>query len=398
MLIILSNAIILDCVKSDPITGNSIVIENGRIVDISHKLPKSVDYRVIDLEGAYVLPGIWDVHIHPKYPVSATTSIADQTVQFGKDLMEGLTESGVVGVRCGGAAHFMDVTWRRAFDSGSYIGPHISASGYFLTTTGGHFLTSGHTRECDGPYGFVQAIRDQIKHEVNHIKLNLTGGIMGPFWDRHWHSFLLKEELDAAFAICNKRGYKVMAHAANPEAVKDAVKFGAHSVEHGYIMDSDCIQMLLDTGTWYVPTLGISHLTPRQATNEWESTWTKNRNLTPDLVERAEDAMGEHRKWFKKALDAGVKMAVGSDVYPLKDSALLEMGLWVRDGATPWQTIIAATKNAADLSGFGNLLGTIEIGKIADLIVVKDNPMEDIQHLRQLLMVIKNGDIVSDKR
>ena len=107
------------------------------------------------------------MHIHPKYPVSPMTSIAEQTVLFGQNLMEGLTESGVVGVRCGGAAHFMDVTWRKAFDSGSYIGPHISASGYFLTTTGGHFLTSGHTREGDGPYGFVQAIRDQIKHEVN---------------------------------------------------------------------------------------------------------------------------------------------------------------------------------------------------------------------------------------
>lgn len=398
MLVVLSNAIILDCINPEPITGSSIIIENGRIVDISHKLPNSVDYRVIDLEGAYALPGIWDVHIHPKYPVSPMTSIAEQTVLFGQNLMEGLTESGVVGVRCGGAAHFMDVTWRKAFDSGSYIGPHISASGYFLTTTGGHFLTSGHTRECDGPYGFVQAIRDQIKHEVNHIKLNLTGGIMGPFWDRHWHSFMLKEELEAAFAICDKRGYRVMAHAANSEAVKDAVKFGAHTVEHGYIMDDECIQILLDTGTWYVPTLGISHLTPRQATNEWESSWTKNRNLSPDLVERAEDAMNEHRKWFKKALDVGVKMAVGSDVYPLKDSALLEMGLWVRDGATPWQTIIAATKNAAELSGFGDVLGTIEIGKIADLIVVKENPMEDIQHLRQLLMVIKNGDIVSDKR
>ena len=79
MLVVLSNAIILDCINPEPITGSSIVIENGRIVDISHKLPNSVDYRVIDLEGAYVLPGIWDVHIHPKYPVSPMTSIAEQT-------------------------------------------------------------------------------------------------------------------------------------------------------------------------------------------------------------------------------------------------------------------------------------------------------------------------------
>ena len=97
----------------------------------------------------------------------------------------------------------------------------------FLTTTGGHFLTSGHALECDGPYGFVRAIREQMKNGVDHIKLNLSGGIMGPDWDRHWHSFLMREEIEAAFEICHRREFKVMAHATNPQAVKDAVRLGA---------------------------------------------------------------------------------------------------------------------------------------------------------------------------
>ena len=122
---------------------------------------------------------------------------------------------------------------------------------------------------------FVQAIREQIKNGVDHIKLNLTGGIMGPFWDRHWHSFFLDEELQAAFAICRKRGYKVMAHAANPEAVKAAIRLGAHSVEHGYIMDEECIQLFLEHDVWYVPTLAISHLTPGQASTAWEQRWVE---------------------------------------------------------------------------------------------------------------------------
>ena len=91
-----------------------------------------------------------------------------------------MIEGGVVGVRCGGASHFMDVAWREAFDSGELDGPRVFACGNFLTTTGGHFLTSGHARECDGPYGFVNAIREQIRNNVDHIKLNLSGGIMGP--------------------------------------------------------------------------------------------------------------------------------------------------------------------------------------------------------------------------
>jgi imidazolonepropionase-like amidohydrolase len=292
----------------------------------------------------------------------------------------------------------MDVAWKRAFDTWQYVGPRVFACGYFLTTTGGHFLTSGHARECDGPYGFVQAIREQIKNGVDHIKLNLTGGIMGPSWDRHWQSFFLEEELRAAFAICHQRGYKVMAHAANPEAVKAALGLGAHTIEHGYIMDEECIALLLKHDAWYVPTLAISHLTPAQTSNAWEKRWVEQGHLAPDLCQRADAAVDEHRHWFQRALAAGVKMALGSDIRPLKEAALLESGLWVKDGATPWQTLLAATRNAATLCGVGADLGTVEVGKLADLIVVDGNPLDDIHHLRRLLLVLKEGHIVSDKR
>jgi imidazolonepropionase-like amidohydrolase len=234
-------------------------------------------------------------------------------------------------MRCAGAHHFMDVAWKRAFDSGQHVGPRLFASGYFLTTTGGHFLTSGHALEVDGPYGWVKAIREQIKNGVDHIKLNLSGGIMGPAWDLHTHSFLLDDEIRAAFEICRKRGFKVMAHATNPDAVKNAIRLGAHSVEHGYIMDDECIALLLEHKTWYVPTLAISHLTASQATNPFEAAWVAERGLSHALCCRAEAASDVHATWFRKALDAGVRMALGSDIRPLKDAALLEMGLWVRD-------------------------------------------------------------------
>jgi imidazolonepropionase-like amidohydrolase len=380
--------------------GASVIVEHGRITAILQggRTPDRRDAQVIDLQGAYLLPGLWDVHIHPDYLVDTGASVVEQTVQFGQRLRECLTEAGVVGVRCAGSAHFMDVAWKRAFDTWQYVGPRVFASGYFLTTTGGHFLTSGHARECDGPYGFVQAIREQIKHGVDHIKLNLTGGIMGPSWDRHWQSFFLEEELRAAFAICHQRGYKVMAHAANPEAVKAALSLGAHTIEHGYIMDEECITLFLKHDAWYVPTLAISHLTPGQTSNAWEKRWVEQRPLAPDLCQRAEAAVDEHRHWFQRALAAGVKMALGSDIRPLKEAALLESGLWVKDGATPWQTLLAATRNAATLCGVGADLGTVEVGKLADLIVVADNPLDDIHHLRRLLLVLKEGRIVSDKR
>ena len=404
MRLILTNANIIDGVNPTPIDDASVAIEDGRIAEVAGG-GASVDTRnarvidrVIDLEGAYLLPGLWDVHIHPEYPPLPGSTPAERMADFGYALSQALTEGGVTAVRCGGAADFMDVAWRRAFDAGKFIGPRVFASGYFLTTTGGHFLTSGQARECDGPYGFVQAIRDQMKNGVDHIKLNLTGGIMGPAWDRHRHSFLLEDELQAAFDICRQREFKVMTHAANPDAVKTAIRLGAHSVEHGYIMDDECIRMFSESGAWYVPTLAISHLTPNQATTDWERRWLERRNIAADLLERADAASDEHRRWFKRALDAGVNMALGSDIRPLREAALLEMALWVRDGATAWQAIQAATKHSAELCGVGDALGTLEAGKLADLIAVAANPLDDIHNIRKLLLVIKDGRIVSDKR
>jgi imidazolonepropionase-like amidohydrolase len=397
---VLTNATVIDCVRPEPRPDISVVIEDGRVREVLGKANEGTwgDAQVIDLHGSYLLPGLWDVHVHPDYLSLAEAPLADQVALFGHRLMSALTESGIVGFRCAGTHSFMDVAWKRAFDSGRFVGPRLYACGHFLTTTGGHFLTTGHALECDGPYGFVKAIREQIKNGVDHIKLNLSGGIMGAAWDRHWHSFLLQDELEAAFAICRQRDFKVMAHATNPDAVKNAVRLGAHSIEHGYIMDDECIELLLKHDTWYVPTLAISHLTPDQARNEWERAYLEQRNLAPSLCCRADAASGVHAGWFRKALNAGVRMALGSDIRPLKDAALLEMGLWVRDGATPWQTLLAATRHAAALCGAGDDLGTIEPGKFADLIVLAANPLEDIENVRKLLLVLKEGRVVADKR
>jgi imidazolonepropionase-like amidohydrolase len=397
---LLKNATLIDCVEPRPQPDCSVLLEGGRIHEIfrAGSAPAVGDAEVIDLHGAFLMPGLWDVHVHPDYLSLHEVPLAEQVTLFGHRLQSALVDSGIVGFRCAGAHDFIDVAWKRAIESGQHLGPRLFASGYFLTTTGGHFLTSGHALEVDGPYGFVQAIREQIKNGVDHIKLNLSGGIMGPSWDLHRHSFLLEEELKAAFDICKLREFKVMAHATNPQAVKAAIRLGAHSVEHGYILDDECIELFLQHDTWYVPTLSISHLSPDQATNDWEQRWVKNRNLSHALCCRVDAASDEHRNGFQKALKAGVKMALGSDIRPLKDAALLELGLWVRDGATPWQALVAATRNGAAICGVGGELGTIECGKIADLIVVGGNPLEDINNVRRLQLVFKDGRVVSDKR
>src|SRR6267142_983561 len=312
---VLSHANLIDCVEPKVRPDCAVLIEDGRIRAIlpSGEAGSAGDAQMIDLKGGFLMPGLWDVHIHPDYLSLDEMRLAEQVTLFGHRLAAALTESGIVGMRCAGTHSFMDVAWKRAFDSGQHVGPRLFASGHFLTTTGGHFLTSGHALEVDGPYGWVKAIREQIKNGVDHIKLNLSGGIMGPAWDLHTHSFLLDDEIRAAFEICRKRGFKVMAHATNPDAVKNAIRLGAHSIEHGYIIDDECLALLLEHDPWYVPTLAISHLTASQATNPFEAAWVAQRGLSHTLCCRAEAASDVHAAWFRKALDAGVRMACFCD-------------------------------------------------------------------------------------
>jgi len=396
--LVLANARLIDCVALAPRPA-SVVIERGRITEIVEggRAPAPAGAHVIDLSGLHLLPGLWDAHVHFEWPRLPEASIAELTLQYAANAYEALTEAGVTAVRTAGTPHLIDVALKRAFDSGRLIGPRIFAGGWFLTTTAGHALATGFAKPCDGPEAFVTAIREQIQGGVDHIKLNLTGGIIGPAWDRHWHSFFTDAELEAAFGICRQRGMKVMAHAANADAVKAALRLGAHSVEHGYVMDEEAIALFRARDAWYVPTLGITHLTPSQATSVREKRYVEARSLPASVNARAEAAVGEHRTWFQRALAAGVKMALGSDLRPLRDAALLEIGLWVKDGATPGQALLAATRHAAELCGAGAELGTVEVGKRADLIAVRGNPLEDVEHLDALALVVKDGRVVAQR-
>ncbi len=401
--IVITNCNLIDSVGEIPRQNTSVIIENGRIAEVftGSKGINAKTAEIVDCQGAWMLPGLWDVHVHLQFPdISPPKELTARTIKYGLNAMDGLREAGITAIRTAGVEHWIDVAWKRAFASGQILGPRIFAGGYFLTTTGGHGHGQPFSLECDGSEAFLKAVREQIQNGVDHIKLNLSGGIMGPPWDRHWHNFLLPEEQEAVFRLCHQREFKVMAHATNPQAVKDAIRLGAWSVEHGYVLDDQCIQMMLENKTIYVPTLAVSHLTPRQAISRWEKQFLEiwERQIPPEFFARADAAAEEHKKWFQRALKAGVRMALGSDLGPLKDGPLLEMGLWVRDGATPMQTIKAATKIAAETCGVGQELGTVEKGKIADLIVVKDNPLEDINNLRTLQMVFQNGHLVVDKR
>jgi len=398
----LRNAMVIDAVQPEPRPGR-VVLEQDRITEVDFAAAEgapSGDTTVLDLDGAYLFPGLWDAHTHlfPLRPRRPDLTVPELTLDYAALAQAGMLEGGVTGLRSAGMPAFIDVALREAAAAGRWTGPRIAASGYFLTTTGGHLPRHEIALVCDGPVELVRAIRDQIEHRVDHIKLNLSGGIMGPFWDQPRHLFWLEEELDAAFRLARQRDHRVMAHATNAVAVKAAIQRGTHSIEHGYAMDDECIELFLQHDTWYVPTLCISQLSPTQAVSASERRWVDDHPLPPDLWQRADAAAEEHRHWFRTALDAGVKMALGSDAGPQQDAVHQEMELWVKAGATPWQTLVAATRHAADLVGLGAEVGTIEVGKLADLVAVRRNPLEDINHVREVELVIKDGVVVADHR
>ena len=154
----------------------------------------------------------------------------------------------------------------------------------------------------------------------------------GAGWDLHTHSFLLDDELKAAFEICRQREFKVMAHATNPDAVKNAIRLGAHSVEHGYIMDDECIALLLEHDTWYVPTLAISHLTPSQATNAWEAAGRSNAISRIRCAAAPRQPRTCMRAGSQRPLDAGVQDGTGLRHPPAEGCRA------ARDGAVGSQT------------------------------------------------------------
>src|SRR3984893_15848969 len=155
---ILSHANLIDCVEPKVQPDTAVLIEDGRIRAIlpSGEAGSAGDAQVIDLKGGYLMPGLWDVHIHPDYLSLDEMPLSDQVTLFGHRLAAALTESGIVGMRCAGAHSFMDVAWKRAFDPWQHLRPRLFAGACFLTTTGGHCLAPGDALEVDSPYRWVK--------------------------------------------------------------------------------------------------------------------------------------------------------------------------------------------------------------------------------------------------
>jgi imidazolonepropionase-like amidohydrolase len=402
MSLLVTGVHLIDALRPEPRRDSWVLIDGNTISQIGQASPPRADER-LDLGGAWLLPGLWDVHTHLRSTTwtgrDPVQTFPETVLEQGKNAMEALS-AGVTSLRVVGVAGWADVAWREAFASGRFAGPRLFCCGDAIRTTAGHDPFGGTRRmvAVDGPDAFVQAVREQILHGVDQIKLITTGGIMGGGHDVMSAVMFLREELTAAMRIARQRGLPVAVHATAAQAVKWAVQAGAHSIEHGYLLDEEAAQLMARHGVYYIPTLALSHLTRDQARTSDEHAYCAEHVLPDGFRERANRFAPDHEDSFRMALVAGVKISSGSDQGPPREAALLEIEFLARIGLGAHGAIAAATRTAAEVCRAADRLGTIEPGKLADLIAVTANPLEDIAHLRRLALVVKNGRVAVDRR
>jgi imidazolonepropionase-like amidohydrolase len=390
---ILKNCTVIDCTGRDPKADATIVIEDHRIEKITtdaHALAEEQKQgvRVFDLRDQYVMPGLWGVHTHlgaifpdPDH-LTSRESTAARTIRAGRNAMDALRR-GVTGVRVVGDKDCLDVAWREAFNNRLFVGPRLFVAGEYILATGGHGHDMAGALEVDGPYEMRKAVREQLKHGVDWIKLGVTGGV-ATAGETMQESQLLIDEIKAATTVAHMKGKKVTVHAGGPMGVKLSIQGGVDCIEHGYYLDDEAIQMMADHDVYYVPTLFVTQY----------ETFMRKSGMADYQIEKATTAAEAHREGFQKALEAGVKIACGADSSPVGEHTLVEVEQLAKAGMTPMQALMAATRISAELCDAGDQVGTVEPGKLADLIVLSANPLEDISNIRALEMVIKDGDLV----
>jgi imidazolonepropionase-like amidohydrolase len=385
-----------DSVRRDAV----VVVEGEKIVAVGGAELLADGVETIDLGDATLLPGLVDAHSHPlistdDYQVEhLRLSSAAKSLRGLKAVQDNLN-AGWTTLRIAGDADvaYAHLDVRRAIDAGLFLGPRISGAGHYLSITGGggdiNFLAWEHHVVPDG--GIVDGVeemrkkvREEIKFGSDWIKLLVTGAFMSA-GDRPEDVHFSEEEVRMAVAEAARHGVPVMAHAHATAGIKLAIRAGVRSIEHGTFLDDEAIRLLVEHGTYLVPTLYIGDYYIEQGSPS---------GYQDKMVELSKKYKDEHYRWVGKAIRAGVKIAAGSDFggYDATINAG-EIEALHRAGMTPMQAIHAATKVGAELLGWQERIGTIEKGKLADLIAVPGDALADLSALRRVRFVMIGGKV-----
>jgi imidazolonepropionase-like amidohydrolase len=392
---------LIDVTKGQLLTEFSIIVDGNSITDVQAGYTKPVGTdKVIDLKNKTVLPGLIDCHVHLEHETSPTRYLEEFTnnsadyaflsVGFAeRTLMAGFTtvrDLGGTGV---------NIALRNAINKKLVKGPRIYTAGKAIATTGGHAdPTNGYRKDLmddPGPAAGVangadecrKAVRQRYKEGSDVIKITASGGVLSVAKSGENPQFT-EEEIKAIVETARDYGYKVAAHCHGAEAMKRAVRAGVSSIEHGTLMDEEVMQLMKEHGTYFVPTITAGKSVADSA---------KKPGYYPALVTPKALAIGPKiQNTFARAYKAGVKIAFGTDagVYA-HGKNWMEFVYMTEVGMPAMEAIQSATVSAADLIGISDKIGSIEKGKLADIIAVEGDPFKDIQVMGKVAFVMKDG-------
>jgi imidazolonepropionase-like amidohydrolase len=382
------------------IIGNGEVIEKGTVavdgrvivfVGPTNRIHPSRKDTLFDISGKTILPSLIDCHVHLCLDGSPDpmTSIAKEsvpTITLRAAQHARLTlEAGVTTIRDMGGKDYIDIAIRDGIESGLLQGPRMICSGRVVCMTGGHGWQFG--RETNGVDGVREAVREQLKMGVNFIKLIATGGVMTKGVDPGATQFT-REELMAGVEEARKAGRRTGTHAQGTEGIKNSLWAGVNSIEHGFFLDDEAIELMLERNAYLVPTLNAPYQIIRGGVK---------RGVPRYAVEKSKSVMKSHFQSVRRAYKSRIPIAMGTDAgtpFNCHGDNLKEMELLIKTGFTSMEAIIATTKTASELLGLEKSIGTLEKGKLADLIVVDGDPLDDIRLLQKkdkILAVMKEG-------
>ena len=398
--LLLTDCHVIACDGRPPIWQAGVLIEGTMIRAVDQRdaleplLRDLGEVRTLELGGRWLMPGLMDMHVHLALALPGPTRLLAQLetdmelfVRAYRNALDAL-EAGVTFIRSVGGPRGVDFAIKRAVSSGQLRGPRIVSSGQAVIVTGGHGSSSEGCVEADGADGFRAATRAQLKQGADHIKLCITGGIAGEH-EQIRDPQATYAEMEAACDAAHNAGKKVTAHAGSPVAISQGIKAGLDCIEHGYFLDDPTIDLMVARGTYLVPTLSVSRCPD----------YMRERDCPEWMIEKSLRAGEDHMRAYQDALADGVKIAMGTDMLPT-DAYLGTLAVYreiewmVEGGMLPEQALIASTLTAAELCDVQDRLGSVTPGKLADLIAMPANPLDDIRALRGIDVVVKDGEVI----
>lgn len=398
---------LIDGTGAAPVKNAVIVIQGDRIVAAGAGVAVPAGARVIDLSAYTVLPGFIDSHVHLTGHITGDgdwqhSEVTDPPAVFallGAAHAQQTLEAGFTTVRNVGAFRFTDLALRDAINADWIPGPRILGAGVSFGVNGGHCDNSAGFAEgalgrpaggsiedgaADGPDEVREAVRYNVKHGADVIKICATGGVLSPT-DSVGVQQYSEEEMRVIVETARLSERRVAAHAHGTAGIKAAVRAGVTSIEHGSILDAEAVALMKERGTWLVPTL---------MAGEQVGLMARSGRLPPFIAQKALEIAPRMARSFKMALDGGVKIALGTDAGVFKHGTNgHEFTLLVGAGMTPAQAIQAGTLNAATLLGLESRIGTVAGGKLADIVAVRGDPLADIKVLERVDFVMKGGEV-----